>query len=58
MSAYEEVLEQRIEDAYQAFLRATTPEGKQSHFQTMRGLIAQRSAAAILRMEREKGLVG
>lgn len=53
---YEEVLEQRIEDAYQAFLSAQTPEGKQQHFGNMRALIQQRSAEAILRMEREKGL--
>jgi len=56
MSLYEEQLEQRIEDAYQAFLASVTPEGKREHFQNMRALIYQRSAAVILRLEREKGL--
>ena len=56
MSLYEEQLEQRIEDEYQAFLASVTPEGKQQHFQQMRALIYQRSAATILRLEREKGL--
>lgn len=56
MTAYEEILERRIEDAYQAYLTAATIGGKQQHFQTMRALIHQRSAAVILRLEREKGL--
>ena len=56
MSPYEEILEQRIEDEYQAFLASVTPEGKQQHFQQMRALIYQHSAAVILRLEREKGL--
>ena len=56
MSAYEEILERRIEDAYQAFLAAKTSEGKQQHFQQMRALIYRRSAETILRIEREKGL--
>ena len=56
MSPYEEILEQRIEDEYQAFLASVTPEGKQAHLQQMRSLIYQRSAAVILRLEREKGL--
>ncbi len=53
MSAYEEVLERRIEDAYQAFLSAKTPEGRQAHFQNMRALSYQLTATRLWRLKKE-----
>lgn len=53
MSPYEEVLERRIEDAYQAFLSAQTPEGKQQHFQNMRALSYQLTAARLRRLQKQ-----
>lgn len=49
-------LEVRIDEALEAFLAATTPEGKRTAFDTMRYLIQQRSPTQIVRMERARGL--
>lgn len=52
----EELLERRIEDAYQLVIAAKTREGRQAAFAEMRHLFQQRTADTILRMERERGL--
>lgn len=51
MSAYEEVLEQRIEDAYQAFLTAQTPEGRQAHYRQMSKLQSELTVERFLQRE-------
>ena len=57
MTAYEEILERRIGDAYDAFVSAKTREGQQAAWTAMVQLCEQRTAERILAMEQEKGLV-
>ena len=52
----EQLLEERIEDAYQCLLSAHTREGKQAAWEAMRDLCQKRTAETVLHMEREKGL--
>lgn len=54
--AVEEILERQIQDAYEMFVAAKTPEGKRAAFGQMRELCRQRTSETILRMERERGL--
>lgn len=49
----EQLLERRIEDAYQLVIAAKTHEGRQAAFAEMRYLCQQLTADILLRIQRE-----